>query len=92
MWYGQISKVALSKLKHLFALILLLISFRFFFGVYQHDEFNESTIFLKHRPVWKWHFYSPIGMTDLTLDDLDSNRKNEQLYFNEFITEEGLGR
>jgi hypothetical protein len=42
-----------------FAAVLIV---RLFLGVYEHDEFAESHLFVKHRPTWKWKFYSPQGM------------------------------
>ncbi|SFT89924.1 hypothetical protein SAMN05216474_3036 [Lishizhenia tianjinensis] len=65
---------------------------RLFFGVYTHDEFGEKHLFIKHRPHWKWSFYSPIGMSDKKLENLDEERKYEQLMFNEFVREQGLSR
>ena len=50
--------------------ISVILSIRFFCGVYIHDEFGEKHLFLKHRPIWKWKFYSPIGMSDLKMEEL----------------------
>jgi hypothetical protein len=69
------------------AVILLI---RLFCGVYIHDEFGEKHFFLKHRPVWKWEFYSPIGMTDLKMEQLSKEKQIEQNYFSEFVSERGL--
>lgn len=65
---------------------------RLFLGVYVHDEFYEKHLFIKHRPTWKWKFYSPSGMSNLTMDDLTDKEKKEQLLFNEFIRDKGLSR
>lgn len=68
------------------------IGIRFWFGVYIHDEFGDTELFMKHRPIWKWKFYSPINMSDLKLEDLSKEKREEQLLFNEFITNQGLSR
>ena len=63
-----------------------------FFGVYVHDEFYNECLFIKHRPTWKWKFYSPFGMSDLTMEDLTEEEKKEQLLFYEFVRDQGLSR
>ncbi|MDX6188742.1 hypothetical protein SGQ83_05225 [Flavobacterium sp. Fl-318] len=70
-----------------FALIL---SLRLFCGVYNHDEFAESHFFIKHRPIWKWKFYSPLGMSDMKSEELSEEEQIEQKYFEEFIKERSL--
>ena len=65
---------------------------RLFCGVYIHDEFAEKHFFIKCRPSWKWKFYSPIGMSDLKMEDLSKEQQIEQKYFNEFIINQGLSR
>ncbi len=72
------------------ALITLLT--RLYCGVYVHDEFAEENFFIKHRPTWKWKFYSPIGQSDLKLQDLIPEKQSEQKYFNEFVRDQGLSR
>jgi len=72
-----------------FAAVLIV---RLFLGVYEHDEFAESYLFVKHRPTWKWKFYSPQGMSDTKLEELTEEKQIEQKYFNEFITDQGLSR
>ena len=71
---------------------LLFIGIRFYFDIYVHDEFGDISIFIKHRPIWKWKFYSPTGMSDLQITDLTEEKKEEQLLFNEFIRDQGLSR
>ncbi len=73
----------------IFAIILTI---RLFCGVYHHDEYPEKHFFVKHRPAWKWSFYSPIGMSDTKMEELSKERQIEQQYFNEFITDQGLSR
>jgi len=85
----------MSKLKIIaFAgiLVTLLLVMRLFCGIYQHDEYPESHFFIKHRPVWKWYFYSPIGMSDLKYSDLTKEQQKEQDYFDEFISKSGMSR
>ncbi|MBB4804470.1 hypothetical protein HNP37_004562 [Flavobacterium nitrogenifigens] len=68
------------------------ITIRFFCGVYHHDEFPEEHFFIKHRPIWKWTFYSPIKMSDTKIEELSKEEQIEQKYFNEFIRDQGLSR
>lgn len=65
---------------------------RLFSGIYIHDEFAEKHFFMKHRPSWKWTFYSPIGMSDNKIEKLSKENKIEQKYFNEFVRDQGLSR
>lgn len=75
----------------LFSSVLFLI-IRFNFGVYVHDEFLEEHIFLKHRPIWKWRFYSPIRQSDKKIEDLSLEKQYERKMFNEFVSDQGLSR
>ncbi len=65
---------------------------RLWVGVYHHDEYAETHIFIKHRPIWQWTFYSPIGMSNHQLDDLTEEQRKEQLLFEEFISSKGMSR
>lgn len=71
------------------ALVFVVVSgatIRLWCGVYQHDEFaGETYLFVKHRPIWKWWFYSPIGQSDDTLNGLGSAAQKEQLLYWEFV-------
>ncbi len=78
--------------KKILILIVICISVRFFCGVYDHDEFAETHFFIKHRPIWKWKFHSPIGQSDLQFEELSNTDKIEQKYFNEFVLNQGLSR
>lgn len=81
--------------KYIVITSVFIISFffiRFFCGVYTHDEFCDDYFFIKHRPVWKWSFYSPIGMSDTKMEELSKEEQIEQKYFNEFVTEQGLNK
>lgn len=71
---------------------LIIISIRLFCGVYIHDEFGEKHFFIKSRPIWKWTFYSPIGMSDKKIEALSKAEQTEQKYFNEFVRDQGLSR
>ena len=67
------------------SLITLAILFRLFFGIYVDDEFGEKSLFIKHRPTWKWKFYSPLGMSDMNINDLTKVSQDEEKYYDEFI-------
>ena len=69
-----------------------ILSGRLFLGIYVHDEFGEENLFVKHRPTWKWKFYSPQGMSDLQSEDLSEEQQIEQKYFDEFVTNQGMSR
>lgn len=71
-------------------IFVIAITIRFFCGIYNHDEFGENHFFIKHRPIWKWYFYSPVGMSDLKFEDLSKEKQIEQKYFNEYIKDRGL--
>jgi len=65
-------------------LIFVILSF-LFIGVYEDDEFNEASIFLKYKPSLKMHFESPIGMQDLKISDLSTENQIEEKYYEDFI-------
>lgn len=73
-------KVVLGTLTITFILL-----FRLFVGMKVNEEFCEKELFLKHRPTWKWKFYSPIGMSDLKLKDLSKEKQVEEKYYEEFV-------
>lgn len=75
----------------IFTFTAVLIS-RLFCGVYIHDEFSERNLFIKHRPIWKWKFYSPIGQSNTNIEKLSKEEQIEQKYFNEFVKDQGLSR
>lgn len=81
--------------KKIFILVFtftMFLGIRFFCGVYHHDEFPEEYFFIKHRPIWKWNFYSPIMMSDTKIEELSKEEQIEQKYFNEFVRDQGLSR
>jgi hypothetical protein len=65
---------------------------RFWVGLYHHDEFAETHLFLKHRPTWKWMFYSPKGQSNLRIQDLSPEEQTEQKLFDEFVYSQGMSR
>ncbi|WP_312825379.1 hypothetical protein [Epilithonimonas sp.] len=71
--------------KKIFLLILVLVISRFFLGIYKNDEFGGNHLFIKHRPTWHWYFYSPVGLSDKTNQDLSEEEQLEQQYWDEFI-------
>ena len=54
-------------------------------GLFRDDEFYEPGLFTKHRPSFKVNFYSPTGMSDLTVNDLNANEQVEEIAFEEFV-------
>ncbi|NRD19491.1 hypothetical protein HNV08_05485 [Winogradskyella eckloniae] len=73
-------------------LIGILIVSKFWIGIYTHDEFGGRHLFMKHRPIWKTFFYSPIGMSDVQLSALTIEKQKEHILFKEFITDRGLSK
>jgi|GEM_PF-790457 len=72
-------------LKYSSVIIISLILIRLFTGIYEHDEFNEKYFFIKSYPTWKWYFYSPRGMSDLKLENMSREQKEEQLMYDKVI-------
>lgn len=50
-------------------------------GIVADPEFGERNLFIKAHPTFKLSFHSPIGMSDMTIDDLQGARKEEELAF-----------
>ncbi|MET3026238.1 hypothetical protein ABXT06_06150 [Flavobacterium sp. UW10123] len=80
------------KRKTVIFILIIVVAVRLFCGVYAHDEFGGTNFFIKHRPTWKWSFYSPFGMSDKKMEDLSKEEQIEQKYFNEFVLDQGLSR
>lgn len=78
-----------ARLFKLAVVALILICTKLWVGVYEHDEFGTNHVFIKHRPIWKTHFYSPIGMSEMILINLPSEKQIEQLLFEEFVSSKG---
>ena len=72
--------------------LIFIVYVRLFCGVYTHDEYGEERFFIKHKPVWKWHFHSPRGQSDLKYSEMSDEQKSEQDYFNEFISGQNMSR
>ncbi len=75
------------KRKIIIILVFITLGFfsKFWIGIYEHDEFSNRVIFIKHRPVWKTFFYSPRGMSDLKISEMSVENQVEQKFFNEFV-------
>ncbi|TDO20937.1 hypothetical protein [Pedobacter duraquae] len=65
--------------------LLFLLVGRLYTGIYKDDEFDDSYFFIKNAPAWKWHFYSPRGMSDLKLIDMTVAQQNEQIMYDRYI-------
>lgn len=74
------------KLISIIASLALIILIRLFSGIYEDDEFNTKYIFIKNNPTWKWYFYSPRGMSDLSLEQMTEEQRNEQVMFEKFVS------
>ena len=61
-----------------------------FCGISRDSEFYEPTIFVKHRPTLKIHFYTPTGESDLTISDLTGDLKKEELLYKEFVEDQKI--
>jgi hypothetical protein len=86
-------RFTLTDLKKKFLLgmgILTLLTTILFCGIARDSEFYEPTIFVKHRPTLKFHFYTPIGESDLKLEDLTEDKKREELLYQEFVVNQGV--
>jgi hypothetical protein len=76
----------MKKIKIIILLSLFLILIiRFFCGVFENDEFGDDVFFIKHKPTWKWKFYSPRGMGDVKMNQMSIEQQYEQKMFNEFV-------
>lgn len=54
-------------------------------GIKYHPEYNERTVIVKHRPSLDFVFYSPIGDTDKTLEDLSHKEQKQELLYRTYI-------
>ena len=68
--------------------LLALLTTILFCGISRDSEFYEPTIFVKHRPTTKIHFYTPTGESDMTLSDLSEEGRREELLYREFIEDQ----
>jgi len=65
--------------------LMLLLVLWLFGGVYKDDEFAGKFFFIKHKPAWKWSFYSPRAMSDLPLTEMSEEQKKEQAMYDQFV-------
>jgi hypothetical protein len=56
-----------------------------FVGIKYDTEFYEPEFFVKHKPNFKIEYYSPIGDSDLTLNDLNGDRKEQEIAYRDFV-------
>lgn len=56
-----------------------------FIGIAYDSEFHEPNIIIKYKPSIKMKFSSPIGESDLTLNDLDDCDKREELAYQDCV-------
>lgn len=50
-------------------------------GIVEDAEFSERSLFIKAHPTFKLYFYTPIGMSDMEIDDLEGIRREEELAY-----------
>ncbi|WP_395074152.1 hypothetical protein [Flavobacterium sp.] len=74
-----------KKKKIVFSIIIVLIILKLFGGIYEDDEFEEKYFFIKNKPSFKTYFYSPRGMSDMTIEQMSENQKKEQILYDEFV-------
>ena len=60
----------IKKKKIAFSVIIVLIILKLFGGIYEDDEFEEKYFFIKNKPSFKTYFYSPRGMSDMTIEQM----------------------
>jgi hypothetical protein len=65
--------------------LMLALIVRLFCGVYVHEEYGDDVFFVKQKPTLKWRFYSPIGMTDLKMEQLAPEQQEEQKAFDTYV-------
>ncbi|MFT3682151.1 MAG: hypothetical protein QM791_17890 [Ferruginibacter sp.] len=56
-----------------------------FVGIFRDSEFYEPSIFTKYRPTFKVFFYTPIGESDLEMEELSTSKQSEEIAFQEFV-------
>ena len=69
------------------AIIKILVGFLLFLfiGIKYDTEFYQAEFFIKHKPNLKVEYYSTIGESDFTLNDLRGNRKEQEMAYKEFV-------
>lgn len=66
-------------------LLIWIVSVKLFGGVYKDDEFGQKKFFIKHKPSWKFYFYSPRSMSNVTLEEMPENKRSMQIMYDEFV-------
>jgi hypothetical protein len=80
----------LARIIYSASALLTLLTTILFCGISRDPEFYEPTIFVKHRPTMKVHFYTPTGESDLTVLDLSAEDKKEELLYIEFVEDQKI--
>jgi hypothetical protein len=70
--------------------LIALVATILFCGIARDPEFYEPTIFVKYRPTIKLHFYTPIGESDLKIEDLSQEKRREELLYRDFVINQGV--
>lgn len=84
-------KQNLRKVAVLSLPIVIIVSW-LFLGVYKDREFGKRRLFVKHSPTLKVSFYAPLGESDLTLNDLDPARSQEEVMYRKYVEDGGGNR
>ncbi len=56
-----------------------------FVGIKYDTEFYEPEFFVKHKPSFKIEYYSPIGESDLTLNDLYGDKREQEIVYRDSV-------
>lgn len=75
----------MKKSLYFIILLIVLLTVKLWVGIYQDDEFGDHNVFIKSRPIWHTYFYSPRGMSDLSLSEMSLDSQKEQLLYDEFV-------
>lgn len=70
-----------SRFAFLIVGFIVMILMFLFIGISYDSEFHEPNIIIKYNPSIKMKFTSPIGESDLILNDLDDCDKREELAY-----------
>lgn len=84
VWFQNLKEMK-RKIKITSLTIGILVVLKFWVGIYEDGEWDDKYLFIKHRPIWKTYFYSPRGMSDLRLSEMNGDKQKEQLLYDEFI-------